>query len=90
MYPSVKQVTPRQDYTLAVIFDNGETGILDIKPILDFGVFREIREYEAFQRVRVAFDTIEWDCGVDLDPEYIYAKCIRHASQEEAMANRKT
>ncbi len=25
--------------------------------------------------VRVSFDTIEWDCGVDLDPEFIYAKC---------------
>ena len=38
-------------------------------------MFRKIREYEDFKRVRVAFDTIEWDDGVDLDPEFVYAKC---------------
>jgi hypothetical protein len=75
MYPSVKEVVPRDDYTLFVVFENGENGIIDMKPILDFGVFQRIKDYETFRRVRVAFDTIEWDCGVDLDPEFIYAKC---------------
>jgi hypothetical protein len=27
------------------------------------------------QRVRVAFDTIEWAAGIDLDPVFVYAKC---------------
>jgi len=75
MYLSVKEVVPQDDYTLFVVFENGEEGILDLKPILDFGVFRRIKDYENFRQVRVAFDTIEWDCGVDLDPEFIYAKC---------------
>lgn len=75
MYPSVKEVVPGDDYILAVEFENGERGVLDMKPILDFGVFKQIKDYEAFKRVRVAFDTIEWDCGVDLDPEYVYASC---------------
>jgi hypothetical protein len=75
MYPSVKEVVPRDDYTLFVVFENGENGILDMKRVLDFGVFQRIKDYETFRRVRVAFDTIEWDCGVDLDPEFIYAKC---------------
>ena len=46
-----------------------------MKPILDFGVFQQIKDYDAFKRVRVSFDTIEWECGVDLDPEYVYEKC---------------
>lgn len=75
MYPSVKEVTPGDDYTLIVEFDTGETGILDMKPVLHIGIFQRIRDYDAFRRVRVAFDTIEWDCGVDLDPEYVYARC---------------
>lgn len=74
MYPSVASVAANQDFSLAIVFDNGEEGILDMKPYLDFGVFQKIREYGAFERVRVAFDTVEWDCGVDLDPEFIYAK----------------
>jgi len=75
MYPSVKEVIPRDDYTLSLVFENGEKGILDMKPILDFGVFHRIKDLDNFKDVRIAFDTIEWACGVDLDPEYIYAKC---------------
>ena len=75
MYPAIKEVVAGDDYTLSVVFDNGECGQLDMKQMLDFGVFRRIREYESFRRVRVAFDTVEWDCGVDLDPEYVYARC---------------
>ena len=40
----------------------------------DFGVFQRIKDLDKFKRVRITFDTVEWDCGVDLDPEYIYAK----------------
>ena len=74
MYPAVKEVIPGDNYILSVVFDNGEKGCLDMKPILHFGVFQRIKDYEAFKRVRVTFDTIEWDCGADLDPEFVYNK----------------
>jgi hypothetical protein len=74
MYSAVTHVTPRQDLSLALVFDKGEEGILDIKPYLDFGVFSRLKDYNAFRRVRVILDAIEWECGVDLDPEFIYAK----------------
>ncbi len=75
MYPAVTKVFPKKDFTLHVVFDNGEEGILNMKPYLDFGVFRKIGEYEQFKRVRIAFDTIEWEHGIDLDPEFVHAKC---------------
>ena len=75
MYPSVMGVVPQDDFSLAIEFDNGESGVLDMKPFLDFGIFQRIRTYEQFKRVRVSFDTIEWDSGIDLDPEFVYAKC---------------
>ena len=74
MHPAVKEVIPGDDYVLSVVFDNGEKGCLDMKPILDFGIFQRIKDHEAFRRVRVTFDTVEWDCGVDLDPEFVYKK----------------
>ncbi len=76
MYPAVIKVIPEEDYILRVAFDNGEIGILDMKPVLEFGVFRKLKESGAFEQVKVSFDTIEWDCGVDLDPEYVYQKCM--------------
>ncbi len=74
MYPSVTKVVPDDNYVLHIEFDNDESGLLDMKPYLDFGVFQRLKDWNAFQCVRVAFDTVEWDVGVDLDPEFIYAK----------------
>jgi hypothetical protein len=76
MYASIVKVTPVEGFSLVVIFDNGQTRILDMKPFLDFGVFRQIKKTEEFNRVHVAFDTVEWDCGVDLDPEFIMMKSV--------------
>lgn len=75
MYPSVTAVVPRNDYLLDITFSNGECGVLDMKPYLDFGVFNRLKDSESFEKVTVAFDTIEWESGADLDPEFVYAKC---------------
>ena len=83
MYPSVKEVVPGTNYMLAIIFVNCEHGVLDMREVLDFGVFQRIKDYEAFRRVRVAFDTIEWDSGVDLDPEFVYARCKRASTAHQ-------
>jgi hypothetical protein len=74
MYPAVCKVTANKDFSLSIVLDNGEERLLDMKPYLDFGVFRKLRDYKRFERVRIAFDTVEWDDGVDLDPEFIYNK----------------
>jgi hypothetical protein len=74
MYPAVREVRPKEDFSLDLVLENGERRVLDMKPYLEFGVFKRIREYEKFRRARVAFDTVEWDEGVDLDPEFIYEK----------------
>lgn len=90
MYPAVKEVIPGNDYILTVTFDNGECGFLDMKPALEFGVFQRIKDKDAFKRVKVSFDTIEWECGVDLDPEYVYEKCmtIETAMERECPTSR--
>ncbi len=89
MYPSVKHVTPTEDYLLSIDFDNGEIGILDMKPYLDFGIFQRLKDLSAFNRVRVSFDTIEWDSGLDLDPEFVYNKSQRLVAQQGAASDAK-
>jgi hypothetical protein len=49
---------------------------------LHFGVFQRIQDLDNFMRVRVSFDTIQWDCGVDLDPEYIFAKSRKQSTDQ--------
>ncbi len=75
MYPAIKKVIQQENYLLAVTFDNGEHGILDVKPFLDIGIFQSLKNQSEFNRVRVAFDTIEWESGTDLDPAFVYQKC---------------
>lgn len=87
MHPSVTYVTPSDDYTLKIEFDNGERGTLDMKPYLDFGVFQRLKDRNAFERVRVSFDTVQWDSGIDLDPEFVYEKCKRNGAQQGAPAD---
>ena len=86
MYPFVKKVVPYENYVLIIDFDNGESGTLDMKPFIEFGVFQRLKDHNAFKRVRVAFDTVEWDSGVDLDPEFVYAKCqgLKYTQQDAA------
>lgn len=77
MYPSVTKVTAEKDYQVVVEFDNEERGVLDMRPYLDFGVFKKLVDPDVFRSVKVSFDTVEWANGVDLDPEFVYEKCVR-------------
>ena len=74
MYRAICEVTANADFSLNIVLDDGEKRILDMKPYLDFGVFKKIRDFEKFKRARISFDTVEWDDGVDLDPEFIFEK----------------
>jgi hypothetical protein len=64
-------VKPLTDHRLELEFEDGVQGVLDMSPYLDFGVFSRLKDPEAFQSVKVSFDTLEWSCGPDLDPEWI-------------------
>ena len=79
MYPSVIKATPRADYKIYVEFDNNECGVLNMEPYLSFGVFNKIKDPNLFSKVRISFDTIEWENGIDLDPQFVYEKSIKEA-----------
>ena len=77
MWPGVKSVECKTDYILSVVFDNGEKGLLDMKPYLNFGIFKKIQDPRIFGTAHVSFDTIAWSSGADLAPEFVYDKCRR-------------
>ena len=72
MYWKVKSVEARDDYTLALTFEDGERKLFDVKPYLDKGVFRELQDINMFKTVRIYFSTIAWANGADFDPEGLY------------------
>jgi hypothetical protein len=74
MYLSVNKVKALKDFELEITFENKEVRIFDVKPYMDTGLFKTLKDDKMFKSVRVAFDTIEWANGVDLDPEVLYEK----------------
>ncbi|MGB0880770.1 MAG: DUF2442 domain-containing protein [Polaribacter sp.] len=60
------------NYSILLKFKTGEEKIFDMKPHLDGGIFKELKDKNLFEKVRVSFDTIEWENGADFDPEVLY------------------
>ena len=77
MYVAIKEVKPQKDYLLLLTFANGEIRQFDMKPYLDFGPFKELKNFSLFKTVRPSFDTVEWENEADLDPELLYQKSTR-------------
>lgn len=74
MYLSVLYAKALDDYKLLIGFENNEQKIFDVKPYLEIGKFKELKNEKLFRTVKVKFDSIEWDNMLDLDPELLYQK----------------
>ena len=72
MNPRVDDVKPTSDYTLLLTFENGEQKIFDVKPYLDKGIFRELKNESLFKTVRPFLGSIQWKNGQDLCPDTLY------------------
>lgn len=74
MFKRILKVEALDDYCLKLDFDNSEAGIFDLKPYLDKGIFRELKDKSFFKTVKVSFDTVDWDNRIDIDPEFLYSE----------------
>lgn len=60
MNPCVVSVQPTGDYKLIVSFDNSDTKLFDVEPYLNKAIFQELKDINYFNRVTVAFGSVEW------------------------------
>jgi hypothetical protein len=70
--PRVISVVARDDYSLEIEFANGEIGVYDCAPHLDFGVFQELRDINYFKRARALGGTVVWPNEQDICPDTLY------------------
>lgn len=73
MYWDVKLVKPLEDYRIYVEIEDGRKGIFDLKPYLDFGVFRELKNVHYFNQVGIMFGAVTWPHEQDIAPETLLA-----------------
>lgn len=90
MNPRVKNVSILNDYKLSLAFTNGEIGIYDCSELLDFGVFREFRNYGYFKLAKVVDGTVVWPHEQDICPDTLYLdsiKCTLERTDSETAKN---
>ena len=74
MYWDVKSVKPLSNYRLYLEIQDGRTGIFDLRPYLNRGVFRELRNINYFNQVGILFGAVTWPHDQDIAPDTLLAE----------------
>lgn len=75
MYHDVVHIKCLRDFNIEVTFDDGKTGILDCKPIIEKGgVFSALRDPDVFGKAEIhkELGVITWNNEIDIAPETVY------------------
>ncbi len=72
MNPRIKEVFPNPDFTTFLKFDNGEEKIFDVKPYLNKGIFRELKDISLFNSIKPFLGSVQWKNGQDFCPDTLY------------------
>jgi hypothetical protein len=70
----VREVKYVSGYKLELKFEDGSVRQVDLANHLDGEVFEPLRNEERFQTVQLnnELDTIVWDNGADMSPDFLY------------------
>ncbi len=68
-------VEPLEDYKLLLTFDNNVKKIKDMKPYLEKGVFKKLKDVNFFNTVKISFGTISWG-DIDICADSLYESSI--------------
>lgn len=74
MINKIISVKPLDNYQLELIFNSNEMRCFDVKPYLDFGIFKELKDENYFRNVTIQYDSVSWQNGQDFSPETLYLK----------------
>ncbi len=74
------QVEPLQNYQLRILFDNGETRIFDVKPLIRGSWMGELADEAYFKTVRIGGLSVEWPHEQDICPDQLY-ECSKPVMQ---------
>ncbi|MCL1929033.1 MAG: DUF2442 domain-containing protein [Treponema sp.] len=75
----VTKVQLQGDYTVFIEFNDGQSGIINLKNELEKDhreIIRELLDLEKFKTVKLGYHTLCWDNGVDFAPEYLYEQLM--------------
>ena len=59
------------DFKISLIFNTGESKIVDLSGELNGKVFEPLKDKAYFQSFMIKYNTIEWSNGADFAPEFL-------------------
>lgn len=64
------------DYKIHIVFSDKTEGIVDLQDIIQDHrpLFKELADIKKFKKFKVDLDTVVWENGLDLAPEFLYSK----------------
>ena len=70
----VREVKWNRGHTLLLTFDDDKVKRVDLEAYLEGEIFEPLKDVDYFKTVRVNpdTDTIEWDNGADMSPDFLY------------------
>jgi len=89
MNPRVKMVKPNPDYTITLVFTNGEVKRFDVKPYLNIGIFRELKSMSIFNSVKPFLGSVQWEHGQDFCPDTLYMDSFPETRVAETVAGER-
>ena len=72
----VAKIEVQSKHKLYVKFNNGQTKLFDMKPYLNRGVFKELKNESYLKKVRVIWGGVEWPHKQDLSSDTLYYRGI--------------
>jgi len=70
--PDIKNAKILDNYMIYMLFSNGEEKVFDLKPYLNYSVFKDLKDENELKAFNIVDGTIEWKCGADLSTDTFY------------------
>jgi len=74
------------DYKISLIFNTGESKIVDLSEELIGKVFEPLKDKSFFQSFMIKYNTIEWSNGADFAPEFLLELGNKQESRDKKRA----
>jgi hypothetical protein len=68
----VVEAQANEDFSLDLKFNDGKRKRFDVKPYLDYEVFKPLKDLNYFKQIKIAFGTVQWSNEQDISPETLY------------------
>lgn len=87
MFLHVTQARYLKDYRIEATFNDGKKGVADLSDVLQGKIFEPLKNVELFAKFKVdeELETVVWENGADLAPEYIYYQAFKNEPELQSL-----